>query len=385
MENNSVNEVIDRFINCCWNKMKVYYFEVLKGKNIYIFGSGIYGKFLYQAFCELGYKDSIKAFINDFIEKEEVLFDISVKKYEDFTFDRDNDIVVVGLQNNSKVIERLVQDDVNYIVADYDQSFYQDNLMYTVYKCIEVSDISDMVGKIKLYYDGVLGNDEDVLAIYDEEVSKDIIRNRLNFYKTGDVAYIDKIPVNYNQYFQDDYYTITEEEVLVDCGAFDGDSIDQFVRFTKGKYKKIIGLEPDTISFKKLIDATKDYHDVELICCATGKEEAKVCFSSKGLLGSSFSDDGEGDLTDVKKLDDILADEKVTLIKMDIEGAELDTLIGAENIIKKYKPKIAVCIYHKMDDIITIPTYLHKLVPEYRFRVRQHSSSMLETVLYAEV
>ncbi|MBQ4363823.1 MAG: FkbM family methyltransferase [Oscillospiraceae bacterium] len=102
-------------------------------------------------------------------------------------------------------------------------------------------------------------------------------------------------------------------------------------------------------------------------------------------MGSTFSDDGNGDLTDVKKLDDILKDEKPTLIKMDIEGAELDTLIGAENTIRKYKPKLAVCIYHKIEDIITIPKYLHSLVPEYKFRVRQHSCSMLETVLYAEI
>ena len=70
---------------------------------------------------------------------------------------------------------------------------------------------------------------------------------------------------------------------------------------------------------------------------------------------------------------------------MDIEGAELDTLIGAEKTIKQNKPKLAVCIYHKIEDIITIPKYLHSIVPEYTFSVRQHSNSLLETVLYAEV
>ena len=70
---------------------------------------------------------------------------------------------------------------------------------------------------------------------------------------------------------------------------------------------------------------------------------------------------------------------------MDIEGAEMDTLIGAQKIIKRCKPKLAVCIYHRMNDIIKIPIFLKELVPEYNFKVRQHSKSMLETVLYAEV
>ena len=383
--NATIVNAVNTFLSGCWKKVDDYYKDAIKDKNIYIYGSGIYGKFLFNVLSHLGYSEQILGFINDYVTNDnESLFDIPVKKCGDIVF-TDGDIIVIGIQNNANVIRILNEKKLNYIVADYDQSFYQDNLMYSVYKCIKTSSISDMVGKIMQYYSGILGNDDDILSLYDEKISKENIKNRLAFYKTGDISYIDKIPVNYHQYFQDDYYSISEKEVFVDCGAFDGDSINDFWDFTKGKYKKIIGLEPDTISFDKLRDATKDYHDVQLICCATGKENTKVCFSSQGVLGSTFSDDGNGDLTDVKKLDDILKDEKPTLIKMDIEGAELDTLIGAENTIRKFKPKLAVCIYHKIEDIITIPKYLHSLVPEYKYRVRQHSSSMLETVLYAEI
>ena len=383
--NDQMLKAQDRFLSGCWKKVDDYYKDVVKGKNIYIYGSGIYGRFLFNAFSHLEYHKQIVGFINDYAPNDsEKLFGIPIKRSADIVFES-NDIIVVGIQNNGAVIERLEKEGIEYIVADYDQSFYQNNLMYSVYKCIKTSDISDMVDKIKKYYTGVLGDEDDILSLYDEEQSKENIRNRLDFYRTGDVSYIDRIPVNYNQYFQDDYYHISDKEVLVDCGAFDGDSINDFYEFTNGKYEKVIALEPDTISFEKLRDATKGYHDVTLLCCATGKENTTICFSSQGVLGSTFSDDGNGDLTDVKKLDDILKDEKPTLIKMDIEGAELDTLIGAENTIKKDKPKLAVCIYHKVDDIITIPQYLHSIVPEYKFKVRQHSRSMLETVLYAEI
>ena len=82
---------------------------------------------------------------------------------------------------------------------------------------------------------------------------------------------------------------------------------------------------------------------------------------------------------------DGIVKEKVTFIKMDIEGSELKALHGAEQKIKKYKPKLAICIYHKVEDIIDIPSYIHSLVPEYKFYIRHYSFGQAETVLYAIV
>lgn len=70
---------------------------------------------------------------------------------------------------------------------------------------------------------------------------------------------------------------------------------------------------------------------------------------------------------------------------MDIEGAELDTLRGAAQTIKKYKPKLAICIYHRVLDFYEIPMFLKSLVPDYKFKVRQHEPGFCETVLYAYV
>lgn len=75
--------------------------------------------------------------------------------------------------------------------------------------------------------------------------------------------------------------------------------------------------------------------------------------------------------------------EAPTFIKMDIEGAELEALEGAKNTIVKSKPKLAICLYHKPDDLWKIPLYLKKLVPEYKFYIRHHSKVRWETVLYA--
>ena len=75
--------------------------------------------------------------------------------------------------------------------------------------------------------------------------------------------------------------------------------------------------------------------------------------------------------------------EPITFIKMDIEGSEMRALKGAKQIITTYKPKLAICIYHKLDDLWRIPQYIHSLVPEYKFYIRHHSILYSDTVLYA--
>jgi hypothetical protein len=84
-------------------------------------------------------------------------------------------------------------------------------------------------------------------------------------------------------------------------------------------------------------------------------------------------------------IDDVVSDDAVTLIKMDVEGAELEALRGAEKTILKNKPRLAVCVYHKPQDILTIPLYMQSLAPEYRFYLRHHDFDhrFCETVLYA--
>ena len=71
------------------------------------------------------------------------------------------------------------------------------------------------------------------------------------------------------------------------------------------------------------------------------------------------------------------------MIKMDIEGAELDALYGAKNTIRKYKPLLAICVYHKREDMLTIPQYIKSIVPEYRFFLRAYEKTATELVLYA--
>lgn len=92
----------------------------------------------------------------------------------------------------------------------------------------------------------------------------------------------------------------------------------------------------------------------------------------------------EGTKIEVVSLDSVIQ-EKVTFIKMDIEGSEIKALQGSRNLIQTYRPKLAISIYHKWEDLVDIPTYIHELVPEYKFYIRHYFYSPAETVLYATV
>jgi len=85
---------------------------------------------------------------------------------------------------------------------------------------------------------------------------------------------------------------------------------------------------------------------------------------------------------DTISIDALELQEKVTLIKMDIEGAELSALHGAKKTILRDKPKLAICLYHSDEDMIRIAEYVHEIVPEYKLYVRHHWINGAETVLY---
>ena len=110
-------------------------------------------------------------------------------------------------------------------------------------------------------------------------------------------------------------------------------------------------------------------------------ETSQLRFSN---IGSGTSRVGEaGILVNADSIDNQMKGKKVTFIKMDIEGAEIEALKGAENIIKTQKPKLAICIYHEYSHLYQIPLMIREMVPEYKIYIRQHSDTAAETVVYA--
>lgn len=106
-------------------------------------------------------------------------------------------------------------------------------------------------------------------------------------------------------------------------------------------------------------------------------------YASYQEIGDHIRSVGETMMIETTSLDSALAGKRVTFIKMDIEGAELKALMGAEKIIREQKPKLAISLYHSPEDICTIPQYLMRVRQDYKYYLRHYSLFDTETVLYA--
>ncbi len=183
------------------------------------------------------------------------------------------------------------------------------------------------------------------------------------------------------QYF--DVFSPVENEIFVDAGAYDGSTTLQFAKWTNNQYKKAYVLEPlsDMRSAieQKIKDA--DLQNISVLEKAAWNKE-EILYFKENDSGSKISKDGAFAINSAD-IDSITGDEAVTFIKMDIEGSELKALEGAKETILRNTPRLAICIYHKPEDILEIPLYLLELIPEYKFYIRHYCSNMFETVLYA--
>lgn len=188
--------------------------------------------------------------------------------------------------------------------------------------------------------------------------------------------------INPAQYF--DVFEPDENEIFVDVGAYNGDTVKDFMEWTNGNYKKIYSLEPMESLFESIEKRcrTEKWENTILSNTAAWNRSEKLCFldddsASRAVEGKTAIEvQGE-------TIDHIVGDEKVTFIKMDVEGSELEALEGAKNTIQRNRPKLAISIYHKCEDIIDLPLKILELVPEYHFYLRHYSTNMWKTVLYA--
>jgi len=190
-----------------------------------------------------------------------------------------------------------------------------------------------------------------------------------------------------DQYFEPDFITPLADEVFIDAGCLDVGSILFFKNFVGDiGYKRIYAFEPSPKNYE-ICKANIEKHkldDIVLIRKGLWDSYDTLLFDDDAEFGSN-SISGSGCVKiETVALDDVVGEtEKVTFIKMDIEGAELNALFGAKGIIKRDRPRLAICVYHKPEDIINIPSYILSLNPEYKIYLRHYSPIATETVLYA--
>lgn len=174
-------------------------------------------------------------------------------------------------------------------------------------------------------------------------------------------------------------------EVFVDAGCFDGLTTKQFFTWCKGEAYSYC-FEPDSRNIALIQKNLHNQNNYEIVPKALWSINRTLAMEAKGNFATSVGEDiynNNKQTIEVVSLDDFLDGREVTFIKMDIEGAEVEALLGAKKTIAEQKPRLAISIYHKTDDIWRIPDTIRKCCPEYRFYLRHYSFSDYDTVLYA--
>ncbi len=185
----------------------------------------------------------------------------------------------------------------------------------------------------------------------------------------------------YNQYFDLDIVKFGEHDVFIDGGALDGqDTIRFFELCTDSAYAYLF--EPDLENFNKTKEKFQSYDNVDVIRRGLWDCEDTLKFNSGVKENSAISEDGNIEIQ-TTAIDDIETKIPITFIKMDIEGSESKALDGARKTIIQEKPKLAICVYHKPEDIVEIPLKILEMNPDYKLYLRHYSYTDTETVLYA--
>lgn len=300
----------------------------------------------------------------------------------------------VGQNKNHMPLSEFIRNYAENAILIF--GFYNYNIVKSKYKAYH--------GRIKYLYDFRIGHVGDRLLewrkdcvearlaeyekTYDmlcDEKSRQIMQRYLRAAVNGEFEQLWEICYEPTAYFN----KITEKlpiKVLVDCGAFNGDDIHDFVKLFHD-YQKIYAIEPDAENIEQLQKriAEEAIRNITVIPKGVYCETTVLSFVSNQGVASHMDENGDIKIPVISIDETIKESDENIFIKMDIEGSEMDALKGAANTIAKKHPCLAICVYHKEDDLITIPQYIDSLVEPgtYNYYLGFHGYGLAELVFYA--
>lgn len=340
---------------------------------VYIFGTGRLGIFVKEQMDRNGVK--INGFLNNNVSKHKERMD-GLNIYPLSKADKE-DIIIIGTIIHWHVIRRQLEKEQYKNFICYEELALLCNKNYPTYN-----------QSFEGIFEKLYKNKQNYLALYDEfqdEKSLEVLDNIINFRMCMDtehtnIAYQISIKDG-SQYFDPSIMKCSEGEIFVDAGGFIGDSAEGFILWCKGNYKEILFYELDERVLKIAKENLKQYEDIVYIQAGLGKERQELFYSDMNEIGGGMIS-LDGDIpVEITALDE--RKEKVTFIKMDIEGFEKEALDGAKNTIIKWKPKLAISSYHKPEDLYEILLFIKKLQLNYIFYLRHYTDVYADTVLYA--
>ena len=222
-------------------------------------------------------------------------------------------------------------------------------------------------------------NKSDLQKVYKllaDEQSQKVFENVIRYKLSGDLKYLQECETPADEKF--DLLEIGTEEIVVDLGAYDGDTLAEFLNGTSMQFKKLYAMEPDDKNYRKLKRRLYMIGSALLEAYNVGAwdEDTTITFNMRAGRGSTASGGKHraARYRDIKmmKTDTMLQGEPATYIKIDVEGAEENALRGAKETIAKYRPKLNVALYHRNEDMFRLPLLISELNKKYRFYMRHH-------------
>lgn len=243
----------------------------------------------------------------------------------------------------------------------------------------------DEIKSFEKYYETNLDKFAECYCLLEDDLSRMTYQAVLNYRINHRAYFLEKVISSNEQYFDIDIVKLSKNEVFIDGGAYNGDTTDLFLKFTESCFDKVLCFEPYHGNVLKLNE--RDWNGdsrINIIEAALGKTRGFTkldVLTNNGASSCFTSDDGTENI-EIVSLDEFIS-EKVTFVKLDIEGDEIKALLGMQNIIKIYKPKLAICLYHSYEDLADIPIILKAINPSYKIYVRHYSLTAFETICYA--
>lgn len=219
-----------------------------------------------------------------------------------------------------------------------------------------------------------------LFAILGDDLSRSNAERILEFRISGNYEVLGQ-PSLEDQYVPADLPRWRNPVRLIDCGAYHGEMVKALGR-NHYTVESAVMFEPDLANFGEMLAIAKKCANSFNFPCGVYSENKMLRFNSSRGESSCLSESGESFVLCVR-LDDAIPDFSPTLIKMDIEGAELAALEGARQVIRKYQPDMAISLYHAPEHLWEIPLLIDDMDFDYKFYIRCHAHNSFDSVLYA--
>ncbi|QAZ66542.1 FkbM family methyltransferase [Solidesulfovibrio carbinolicus] len=227
---------------------------------------------------------------------------------------------------------------------------------------------------------------ERAYALLDDEESRQVFAARVRAVATGNIGYYRLC--GYNEYYHPQVQP-RPGDVVIDGGiSADIHSQRAFCQ-SIGDKGRLYGFEPDPAGFAAAsgqIAGQDGCRNFQLVPLGLWNEKTALPFASGGDDSRVVADGGQGNtVCEMTTMDAFVAEnalERVGFIKLDVEGAEMRALEGAVATLARSRPRLAISVYHRPEDLFVIPLFLKDILPDSCFYLGHHTACALETVLY---